>query len=196
MSAKTAAWLAACAVALGLLQAGAGLAAGKAGNKWQTLHDCLYQGRAANDGDSFGLECGRGIYVLRLYFVDAPETNLNYGERVRQQAVHFGTTLDETLKAGYRASELVQGVLRGPFTVFTKYASAPGRSREPRYYGLVVVDGRYLHEVLLAEGLARLKGVSTTLPDGTKSRDYRKRLQALEKQARIARKGAWAKSSK
>jgi endonuclease YncB( thermonuclease family) len=194
-------WMIAAAAAFGVLLAGQGLAARKstgksAASKWQTLDGCRFQGREANDGDSFGLDCGSGMFVLRLYFVDAPETNLNYGERVRQQAVHFGTTLDETLKAGYRARELVQGVMRGPFTVLTKNASAPGRSREPRYYGLIVVGGRYLHEVLIAEGLARLKGVTTVLPDGTKSRDYLKSLRALEKQARIERKGAWSRSSR
>jgi endonuclease YncB( thermonuclease family) len=94
------------------------------------------------------------------------------------------------------ARDLVRSLLEGAFVVQTREASAPGRSREPRYYGLVLVGGRYLHEVLLAEGLARLKGVSTALPDGTQSRDYRRRLRALEKQARIERKGAWEKSRK
>jgi len=73
---------------------------------------------------------------------------------------------------------------------------APGRSSEPRFYGLVQVGGRYLHETLLAEGLARVRGTNTALPDGTKSRDYLKRLQALEGQARIERKGVWARSTR
>jgi len=48
----------------------------------------------------------------------------------------------------------------------------------------------------LAEGLAQVKGVTSALPDGTPSRDYLKRLRALENQARVERKGAWARSSK
>ena len=46
--------------------------------------------------------------VLRLYFVDTPETNLTYGERTRQQAAYFGASLDDTLKAGAQAR--VKGV--------------------------------------------------------------------------------------
>jgi len=196
-------WIAACAAALALLHAGAGLAADNAVHKrkppekkWQTLEGCRYQAREANDGDSFGLQCASRKFVLRLYFVDTPEANLQYGERVREQAQHFGTTLDETLNAGYRARDLVRNLLGGAFVVLTKRASAPGRSSEPRFYGLVHVGGRYLHEVLLAEGLAQVKGVTSALPDGTPSRDYLKRLRALENQARVERKGAWAKSSK
>lgn len=203
MSAKTFAWLAGWAVALGLLHAGAGLAADgpaqkrkPAEKKWQTLDNCRYQEREANDGDSFGLQCASRKFVLRLYYVDAPETNLQFNERAREQAQHFGTTLDETLKAGYRARDLVHSLLGGAFVVLTKRASAPGRSKEPRFYGLVRVDGRFLHELLLAEGLAQVKGVTTALPDGTKSRDHLARLRALESQARIERKGAWARSSR
>ena len=75
--------------------------------------------------------------MLRLYFVDAPETQLLYPERTREQAEHFGATLDDTLKAGARARSFVREALRGPFTVTTRKASAPGRARDPRFYGMV-----------------------------------------------------------
>ena len=193
----------ACAAALALAHAAQGLAADSTAHKrkppekrWHTLDNCRYQEREANDGDSFGLQCATRKFVLRLYFVDVPETSLQYGERVQEQAKHFGATLDETLVAGARAREFVRGLLQGPFLVMTKRASAPGRSSEPRFYGLVQVGGRYLHETLLAEGLARVRGTNTALPDGTKSRDYLKKLQALEGQARIERKGVWARSTR
>jgi endonuclease YncB( thermonuclease family) len=109
---------------------------------------------------------------------------------------HFGATFEEVLGAGHRAAEVTRSVLGGPFLVLTKKASAPGRSKEPRVYGLVRIGGRYLHEALLAEGLARVKGVTTALPDGTSSRAYLPRLRALESQARAERKGAWARSLK
>jgi endonuclease YncB( thermonuclease family) len=201
MNARALTWLMAAATALGLLHAGQGLAAehqtGKsAEKKWRTLDNCRYDELEANDGDSFGLQCASRKFVLRLYFVDAPETSLRYGERVQEQAKHFGTSLDETLAAGARAREFVRELLRGPFLVMTKRASAPGRSKEPRFYGLVQVSGQLLHEVLLAEGLARVKGVTTALPDRTKSSEYLKKLRALESQARIERKGVWARSSR
>jgi endonuclease YncB( thermonuclease family) len=163
---------------------------------WQRLDNCRYVDHQGNDGDSFALLCGSQKFILRLYFVDAPETGLQYGERVREQAEHFGATLDDTLKAGQRAKDLARNALGAGFIVLTKKASAPGRSSEPRYYGLVHAGGRYLHEVLLLEGLARPKGVTTTLPDGERSRDYLKKLGALEEQARAQRKGAWARSAR
>lgn len=163
---------------------------------WQTLEHCSYVQRPANDGDSFGVQCGREKFVLRLYFVDAPEANLSYGERTREQAQHFGATLDDTLQAGYQARDLVRSSLSGPFLVLTRKANAQGRGSEPRYYGLVHVGGRYLHEVLLLEGFARVKGVTATMPDGERSRDYLTKLGALEQQARAQRKGAWARSSR
>ncbi len=50
-----------------------------------------------NDGDSFRVRCGDKEFRARLYFVDAPETTLTYAERTREQSLHFGITLDETM---------------------------------------------------------------------------------------------------
>ena len=182
----------ALALAAALLAAPA-LAADK---QWQKLEHCRYVERPANDGDSFGVQCGGEKFVLRLYFVDTPEANLNFGERSREQAEHFGVSLDNTLKAGYQARDLVRKTLGGEFLVLTKKASAPGRSSEPRYYGLVHARGRYLHEVLLLEGLARPKGMPTAMPDGERSRDYLPKLGALEQQAHTQKKGAWARATR
>jgi endonuclease YncB( thermonuclease family) len=195
-------WLIAGALACGVLCAGSGLAEGKPKGKsgekqWQTLEGCRYQERDGNDGDSFGVQCGRRKFVLRLYFVDAPEKGASRdNDRVSEQMKYFGATFEDTLSAGHRANELAHNVLGGAFIVQTKMANAPGRSSDPRFYGLIQVGGRYLHEALLAEGLARVKGVPTTLPDGTKSSEYLKRLRALENQAHNERKGVWARSLK
>ena len=188
-------------MACGVLHAGQGLAAGKtngksAEKKWHTLDNCRYQELEGNDGDSFGLQCASRKFILRLYFVDTPEKSLQYGDRVQEQAKHFGVSLDDTLAAGARAGVFVHELLRGPFVVMTKRSNASGRSKQPRYYGLVQVDGRYLHEMLLAEGLARVHGTNTALPDGTKSRDHLRKLEALENQARAQRMGIWARSSR
>ncbi|MFI5365250.1 MAG: hypothetical protein ACHQ4J_06465, partial [Candidatus Binatia bacterium] len=61
------------------------------------LTDCQYVPHADNDGDSFCVRCGAKEFVVRLYFVDAPETNLAYPERTRDQAEYFGATLDQTM---------------------------------------------------------------------------------------------------
>lgn len=183
--------------AAALLALAATAAAGAAERRrWATLADCRYVPHSNNDGDSFHVRCGADAFVLRLYFVDAPETNLTYGERTREQAEHFHATLDATLKAGARARAFVREALRGPFVVITRKASAPGRAKDPRYYGMVQVGGRGLDEILVIEGLARTKGVAASVPGGEKSRAHADRLQLLEEQARKERKGLWAVSAR
>jgi hypothetical protein len=48
--------------------------------EWVTLTNCHYLDAADNDGDSFRVRCGEREFVARLYYVDAPETNLKQGE--------------------------------------------------------------------------------------------------------------------
>jgi endonuclease YncB( thermonuclease family) len=145
-----------------------------------------------NDGDSFRVHCGEKEFRARLYFVDAAETNLTYAERTREQSLHFGVTLDETMKAGVKAKERVRALLEKPFVLRTVWATAAGRGREARYYVLIEVDRKSLPETLVSEGLARVKGVRHVLPDGEKSSSYVDRLTALEQEARQKRLGAWS----
>ena len=151
----------------------------------------------SNDGDSFHVCCGADEFVLRLYFVDTPETNLTYAERTRQQAAHFGATLDETLKAGARARVFVRDTLHTPFTVLTRKAYAQGAAKDPRYYGMVLVGGnpaagKGLDEMLVLAGLARVKGVAVNIPGGEKARAHSQRLLLLEEHAKQKRRGLWA----
>ena len=115
--------------------------------QWVTLTNCQYVAAKDNDGDSFRVRCDTNEFTLRLYFVDAPETNLRYPERTREQSEYFGVTLDETMKAGAKARETVQEILREPFVVRTRWATAAGRAKETRYYALVEVGGKGLAEV-------------------------------------------------
>ncbi len=163
--------------------------------EWVTLNDCQYVAAKDNDGDSFRVRCGTKEFNLRLYFVDAPETNLRYPERTREQSEYFGVTLDETMKAGAKARDTVQEILREPFVVRTRWASAAGRGKETRYYALVEVGGRSLAEVLVSQRLARIKGVTLNLPTGKKAKAYVERLEALEREARQKRLGIWASSA-
>lgn len=165
--------------------------AGAAPQPWSTLHGCSYVPHANNDGDSFHVRCGADEFVLRLYFVDTPETNLLYPERAREQAEHFGASLDDTLKAGAQARSFVRDALRGPFTVTTRKAAAAGRAKDPRFYGMVEVGGKNLDEMLVLQGLARAKGVAASVP-GEKARAHAQRLQVLEEQARQKGRGLWA----
>jgi endonuclease YncB( thermonuclease family) len=165
-------------------------------HEWVTLTNCQYVDGKDNDGDSFRVKCGTDEFIVRLYFVDAPETNLSYPERTREQSEYFGVTLDETMKAGRKARDTVRELLREPFVVRTRRASAAGRSTEPRYYAFVEVGGKKLAEVLVSQGLARTKGVTTNLPTGENWKVYVERLQALESEARQKRLGIWATSEK
>jgi endonuclease YncB( thermonuclease family) len=106
--------------------------------------------------------------------------------------LHFGITLDETMKAGVKAKERVKELLQKAFVVRTFWATAAGRGRETRYYVLIEVDGKSLAEILVSEGLARVKGVGHVLPSGEKSRSYVDRLTALEEEAKHKRVGAWS----
>lgn len=169
--------------------------AGAAAEKkpWLKLDGCQYLADKNNDGDSFLVQCGREKFYVRLYFVDSPEADLSSAERVRHQYEYFGVTFDETTRAGATARELVRSRLATrSFVVHTRKAFAPGRSKTTRYYSLVQVDGRYLHEILLGEGLARNKGTIVALPTGEKARAHVASLQIVEDRARQERKGLWA----
>ncbi len=166
-----------------------------ADKKWTRLDACRYVSDKNNDGDSFLVNCGREKFYVRLYFVDTPETDVSYPERVRQQYDYFGVTMDELTRGGSKARDYVQGVLASrTFSIHTKHSGAQGRAKTIRYYGLVVVENRYLHEVLLSEGLARNVGTRVALPTGQKSKPYALALGQLEDRARLERKGLWATS--
>ena len=164
--------------------------------KWEMLTDCQYVEDKNNDGDNFRVKCGDKDFVLRLYFVDAPETNMRYAERTREQSEHFEVTLDETMKAGVKATGTVRQTLKGPFIVWTRGAGAAGRGKEVRYYGLVEVGGKSLVEILVSNGLARTKGVTANLPTGEKSKVYIEKLHALEAEAKKRQIGVWARSTR
>jgi endonuclease YncB( thermonuclease family) len=160
--------------------------------KWMTL-DCAYLADKSNDGDSFLVQCGREKFFVRLYFVDAPETDVEFPDRVRQQYDYFGVAMDDLTRGGSLARDYVQRLLAPRrFAVHTRKVFAQGRSKLTRYYGLVQVEGRYLHEMLLEEGLARNKGTRVALPTGHKARAHANALQAIEDRARAFRRGVWA----
>src|SRR6266571_7509037 len=115
--------------------------------EWVKLTDCHYVDAPDNDGDSFRVRGGDKEFTARLYYVDAPETNLRQGDRTHDQSLHFGITLDETMKAGEKAKQRTQELLQKPFVIWTRWATAGGRGRESRYYVIVEVDGKSLGEI-------------------------------------------------
>lgn len=58
--------------------------------EWATLQNCVLVQNPANDGDSFHVMHDGKEYVFRLYFVDCPEEDDRYSDRVAAQAAYFG----------------------------------------------------------------------------------------------------------
>jgi endonuclease YncB( thermonuclease family) len=162
-----------------------------AASPWVTLEGCTLTENAYNDGDSFHVRQGDREYIFRLYFVDTPEGDDGFGERVREQAEYFGVTVPTVVKIGEEAKAFVRQQLSQPFSVTTRWQGAQGRSKLPRFYALITANGQDLGGLLVSQGLARVFGVRATLPDGTLAETVRVGLLALEDSARHERLGAW-----
>ena len=128
-----------------------------------------------NDGDSFKVNAdGRELH-LRLYYVDCPETTFNSKpvlERIREQQRHFGLEdPHDVVRYGELAAEYVKEVLSQPFTIYTSYAQAPGRSALVRYYAFVEThDGHDLGHLLIEQGFGQdTRQRPVPSPDGAPS---------------------------
>ena len=147
-----------------------------------------------NDGDSFHVITGdanREI-VARLYFVDTPEAETAYRNRINEQAAYFGITPQQAATIAHEATAFTAKRLTAPFTVWTRWRSALGRSELGRVYCIIITaDGRDLNELLVENGLARIYGTRTPLYDGRDSQKYLAKLAELETRAKLFKRGAW-----
>jgi endonuclease YncB( thermonuclease family) len=164
---------------------------------FQRLDGCAYKPQRWDDGDSFHVILpDQKELIFRLYFVDTPEEERVYADRIAEQAAYFGITPDAAIQTGREASEFTKQALTKPFTIYTRWRRALGRSTIWGYYAIVVTaDGHDLNELLVSAGLARIYGTRTPLPDGRDSRTYLARLTELEAQAKAARRGVWGKAT-
>jgi endonuclease YncB( thermonuclease family) len=162
---------------------------------FQPFDGCIYKPQRWNDGDSFHVILpDRKEVIFRLYFVDTPEEEPVYADRIAEQAAYFGISPNAAAEIGHEASDFTKQALAKPFKIQTRWRLALGRSTLPRYYAIVMTaDGHDLNELLVSAGLARIYGTRTPLPDGRDSRTYLARLAELEAQAKAARRGAWSK---
>lgn len=171
---------------------------------YETHSHCSLVEARNNDGDSFVLRLPGGRQAeFRLYFVDAPESafksypggHTNH-ERIRQQAADLGgITSQQAVETGRQAKAFTLGLLeRGPVTIFTRWDSP---FHDGRYHAFVRISGsgttRWLHELLVERGLARIKTKPADLPDGTPAARQRDRLRALERAAKRKAAGVWAR---
>lgn len=160
---------------------------------YERLERVRFLNNASDDGDSFHVSAKNREFIFRLYFVDTPETDERFPERVKEQADYFGISPADAVKLGKIAAEFTRGKLAGkPFTVYTRWRHAKGSSRLPRYYAFIVVEDKTLQELLVANGLARIYGVPVDTPAGRRASAFKAHLQALEAKAKSDRLGGWA----
>ncbi len=154
---------------------------------------------SANDGDSFHLDAsGKHIHV-RLYFVDCPEVyvgSTNDARRLREQIRYFGLlNADRAIYFGNEAKKFVDRILSKPFTLYTAFASALGRSAKGRVYGFIVTaDESDLASQLVKNGFARAYGFGRKTPNGIHRDEMIERLRDLEASAMLKRIGVWSES--
>jgi len=165
-------------------------------DEWNSLSNCKLIANDYMDGDSFHVEHDRKEYHFRLYFVDCPETDTRYPDRIRDQSKHFGISPEENLKVGLKGKDFTKKILARPFTVLTRWEDARGASSQQRFYAVIVTaDDRNLAEELISAGLARAFGRRANFPDGPRSKQFVSHLKTLEGKAARSSMGAWRKSS-
>lgn len=107
---------------------------------------------AGTNGDSFHVITGDGgrEIVARLYFVDAPEAETAYRDRLDEQAAYFGLTREQAVQIAHEAAAFTRKRLAAPFTVWTRWRSALGRSALRRVYCIIIDStGEDLNEALV-----------------------------------------------
>lgn len=163
----------------------------------QRFYGVEYLPAEGDDGDSFKVRLDDEQVRLRLYFVDTPEMSVSWDSdvrRIQEQQRYFGLSNElMVIELGRQAADRTARLLQEPFTVYTAFASALGRSAHGRIYGFVELkDGRDLGRVLIEEGLARSYGIGRAHPAGISRDEYKEQLNDAEVSAMLARKGIWA----
>lgn len=160
---------------------------------FEKLEHCILLPNPSNDGDSFHVKWKNKEFIFRLYFVDTPETEARFPERVQAQAKYFGVNSEEAIRLGKIAATFTNNKLAPkPFTVYTRWQDAKGESRLPRYYAIIVVEDEQLAELLVANGLARVFGTPANLPTDMTAKAFEAHLRVLESQAKHDHLGGWS----
>ncbi len=169
---------------------------------YETHRGCTLVEARNNDGDSFMVKLPNGKKAeFRLYFVDTPESafktyaggDTNH-PRIREQAADLGgITPEQAVEIGKKAKIFALDKLgSSPFDIHTCWDSP---FNDNRFHAFVEVkhDGksRWLHEILLEKGFARIHTKGAALPDGTTSTRHKTRLKELENAAKRSHVGAW-----
>jgi len=173
--------------------------------EFKEIDNCKLLDHKWNDGDSFYVDNGKSKIHYRLYFVDTAESAYktykggdNNGDRLDEQGEYFGgLSRDYTAATGVAAKKFVLNLLsKNNFTIFTKSEPVTNRSDEQRVHAFVIVDydGKptYLHELLVAKGLVRIKTRGAALPVGRDFHDQRDHIKKIEVSAQKKDIGIWS----
>jgi endonuclease YncB( thermonuclease family) len=145
------------------------------------------------------MEANGKSFHVRLYFVDCPETSISFksdAQRVREQTRYFGLiSAERTIYFGNEAKIFVERILAKPFTLYTDFSSALGRSPKGRMYGFIITaDGNDLASLLVKNGFARTHGVGRKTPAGTSRDEMFEILRDMEISAILKHIGIWSES--
>lgn len=169
---------------------------------YEIYRNCTLAEARNNDGDSFMVNLPHGKKAeFRLYFVDTPESafksyaggDTNH-QRIRQQAAEMGgITPEQAVEIGKKGKAFTLGLLAsGPFDIYTRWDSPYD---DNRFHAFIEVqqDGksRWLEELLVERGLARIKTKPADLPDGTTASKQLQHLKDLERIAKRNAIGVW-----
>lgn len=171
--------------------------------RYDTYTDCTLVPDRSNDGDSFRVMLPEGrMEIIRLYFVDSPECAFKtYGggrnnhRRISNQAADMGgITPQQAVEIGKKAKEFTLYHLgKNPFTLHTEWDSP---FNDKRYHGFIKVSyngkKRFLHELLVEKGHARIHTKGSQLPGGTSEGKQEDHLYDLQRTAKSAKAGAWS----
>ena len=170
--------------------------------RYDAYQGCTLASDRTNDGDSFRVLFPDGKKeIVRLYFVDAPESAFrtyrggeNNYRRIQQQADAMGgISPEQAVEIGKKAKEFtLTHLAKAPFTVQTEWDSP---FNDKRYHAFVQLSyngkTRYLHELLVEKGYARIHTKGAPMPNGTSERKHEDYLLSIEKTAKSAKAGAW-----
>ena len=169
---------------------------------YEFYRGCTLAEARNNDGDSFMVKLPDGKKAeFRLYFVDTPESafksyaggDTNH-QRIREQAADLGgITPEQAVEIGKKAKAFTLGLLASrPFDLYTRWDSP---FNDNRFHAFVEVNksgkSRWLHELLVEKGLARIHTKGADLPDGTPSQSTRRVSRNSKRAAKKAEAGAW-----
>ena len=155
----------------------------------------------ANQADTLRIRLPDGEHVFVHYFIHALDSSADHLDRVNDTAIFFGrVSNDAVIATGKEAMAYVTDLLKShTFMVLTRWEKAPDAGQ---FYGLIWVEyekgkWKYLSELLVRHGYARIAGVTTPLPNTKVNEDdYIQLLQVAAKYARQNKQGIWARVKK